>query len=161
MGNVAPMGGIPGLEAEVASGAIQIEWSGKWKNPPGWSGRQMWDGNVTKYSGAPGRKREIELPNLYFVERAAEYQKNLEQGWKDASQLPAVLKDNILDFYGHDLTEAQQVLCADRIALREAERAVTKKAAVRPAPRSAQPRRVTTARAAAAPSRAKPRRTKR
>lgn len=127
----------------------QVRWTGKWANPPGWTGRLMWNGLVTRYSGRPGAP---EIPDLFFVADYADYQHNLQPptftpegdgqitqgggpGWKDASELPAELRHALLDYYGTDLTAGMRELCAAQIAEREAAAAAATaapKAAARP-----------------------------
>lgn len=100
------------------------------QDPPGWAPCWMWDGLVTHYTASGAR-----LPNLFLVEHAIEYQEHLEEGWVHASQLPAELRDAIIDATGEaNLTDAQRLICADRLAARHA-------AASKPAIRVHAPRR--------------------
>lgn len=95
---------------------------GDWASPPGWRPKWIWTGDIYQYAPTKGRKRASqEAPKLVLATTMAQEVALLSKpGHMRATEMPADVKDMLLDYYGHDLTAEQRHICADRIAARAA-----------------------------------------
>lgn len=112
-------------EPKPPQGHGQMRAIGKWVAPDDWTGRWCWDRYTTSYR-RNGKMHEV--PNLYWVADYHVYARRLgaeveAERWKDAKELPAHLREAMLDCYEGDLTQAMREICAEQIAARAAAKA--------------------------------------
>lgn len=110
------------------SGHGQMRPIGKWAGEPaGWSGRWAWDRYTTTYL-KDGKRHEV--PNLYWIADYHIYARRIgaeveAERWKDAKDLPAHLREAMLDCYQGELTPAMREICAEQIEARAAAKAAS------------------------------------